>query len=175
MLYNKAHTLTELLIASTILIILFASCFGTFILTKTICYTSTAEYEIQRDVNTIMTRIIKGVKEQTDVFGLRSAKSYSIPSVSQINFVGIDNNTRSYLLNNNAITYISPMQSPQQKTIYTAPADSDSILRFWNPYAGQINNDNATVGIYLSVSRRVGDRTVSGSSSTYVNLKNMPK
>jgi hypothetical protein len=172
---NKAHTLTELLIASTIVIILFASCVGAFILTKTICYTSIAEYNLQRDVNTIMARIVKGVKEQADVFGLRSAKSYSIPAASRLDFVGTDGNTRSYLADGNAIIYISPVQSPQQNTIYVVPSDSSMILRFWNPYAGQPNNDNATVGIYLSVSQRIGDRIVSGSSSTYVNLRNIPK
>lgn len=173
--HNKAHTLTELLIASAIIIILFASCLGAFILTKSVCSSSVAEYGLQRDANTIMARIIKGVKEQTDIFGLRSAKSYSIPATTRIDFVGMDDNTRSYFVNNNSVIYASPLQSPQQNTIYTAPADSTIILRFWNPYAGQPNNDNATVGIYLSISRIVGDRTISGSSSTYVNLKNIPK
>ncbi len=172
---DKAHTLTELLIASTLAIILFASCFGAYILTKNICYASMAEYNLQRDVNTMMARIVKGIREGTESFGLRSAKAYDIPAAYEVDFVGTDNNTRTYSVNGNTIIYSSPLQSPQENTIYTAPQGSTIILRFWNPYAGQPNNDNATVGIYLSVSQGIANRIVSGSSSTYVNLRNIPK
>lgn len=175
MLNDKAHTLTEVLVASTIVIILFASSFGAFVLAQNVYYAGVAEYNLQRDTNAIMARMIRGMKEGADSFGLRSAKSYDIPAAGRIDFVGMDGNTRSYFVTDNSIIYTSPTQSPAEDTIYAPPAGASITLRFWNPYEGQPSDDSATVGIYLAVSRTVADRPISGSSSTYVNLRNIPK
>ena len=175
MLNKRAHTITELLIASVIIVTLFASCFGTFVLTKTVGASAMAEHVLQRDDNVIILRITKGLKENTEPFGLRSAQSYNIPAINQINFVGTDNATRSYILSGSSIVYTSPTQSPSQNTIYTTPANSSIILRFWNPYAGQPNDDNAALGIYISISQVIDNKPISGSASTYVNLRNIPR
>lgn len=172
MMNKRAHTMAELLVASVIVILLFASTFGAFMITKSVYYGSIVEYNLQRDVNVLTNRILRGLKEGGTAYGLRSAKSYTTPSITEIDFVGTDDNTRRVFLSNNSIIYESATQSPTQKTIYTIPANTAMVLRFWQPTG---YTDNETVGIYISLSKAVGSRTATGSLSTYVNIRNLPK
>ena len=173
---KQAHTMTELLIASAIIVFLFASVLGAFILTKSVYYDSMANYNLQRDVDTVLATIIRGTNEQTGRFGLRSAVSIPapglppIPGQNNISFVGTDNNTRRYFLNNNTIVYNSPTQTPNQRVIYTAPPNSNITLRFASASA-----DQQVVYIYIAVSQAIGNKTATGSIATNVNLRNMPK
>jgi hypothetical protein len=173
---KRAHTLTELLIAGSIAILLVASVLGAFMLIKSIYTHGMANYFLQRDVDTLMAKIVRGSKESTGTYGLRSAVSFTIPSAtpagSRIDFVGTDADTRTYFLNNNTIIYNSPTQAPNQQVIYTPPSNSTVTLLFWEP-GGYI--DHELVGIYLAVSQQVGGRNASGSITTYVNLRNVPK
>jgi len=54
--------------------------------------------------------------------------------------------------------------------IYTAPVGNTLALRFWvlagTPYA------NATLGIDVGLSQNVSGRTVSGSATTMINIRN---
>ena len=172
---NKAFTITELLVTSVIILLIYGSAIGAYLIIQGTYQGWMTEYNMQRNVNLVMLRIQRGVREDTGIFGLRSAVSYTLPVVnpaaSEIDFVGTDGNTRRYFLrNNNSIIYESPTQSPRQQTVYTVPAGSSITLQFWKP-----RSDGETVEVYLSVSKRTQNRNVSGSLLTYVNLRNMPK
>lgn len=169
---KRAFTLPEILTASVIIVILFASAIGTFVMVKAFASSSMSEQELQRDIDVIMGRIVRGMKEGTDLFGLRSAKSFTIPSIAEIDFTGTDANIRKYYLSGASIVYESPAVSPAIQTVYIAPAGATVILRFWEP-AGYM--DHETVGVYICVTKQAGGKTVSGSLSTYVNLRNIPK
>ena len=166
---KRAYTLVELLFASVIIVILFATVFGAFVVTKSIFQSSMAEYNLQRDVDLLFDRIIKGKLETGGAHGLRSAVSYTLPVTTKIDFVGADGATREYYfdVNSNSMKYNNSLTT---STIYTFPAGSTITVRFWNPYM-----DLETVGMYISFSQVVAKRTVSGSLSTYVTLRALKK
>ena len=176
---NKAFTMAEMLTASVIIVLLFASILGALVLTKSVYSNSIAKYNLQRDVDTVMQKMIRGIKEPGgSQFGLRSAVSYTIPvaipAQSKIDFVGTDTNHRNYFLNNNnnTIVYLDPTLVPNQQIIYKAPANSSITLYFSSiPAYG----DMEVVRIYLSVSQIINNRNVAGSLTTDVTLRNAPK
>jgi len=174
---KRAHTLTELLVAGTIIVFLFTAVLGAFIYTKTLYFGNIASFDLQRDVDNVLATIIRGTRESTGTYGLRSAVSIPnppglLPSPGQnsLDFVGTDDNTRRYSLINNTIVYNSPTQSPSQQTIYTPPPNSTVTLTFMSGSA-----DQQMVYIYISVVQNVANKTYTGSISTNVNLRNMPK
>lgn len=169
---NRAETFVELLIAGAIAAILFASAIGAFIFLKNVRNYSIIESNLQRDVNVAINRMVRNIKEGGAIQGLRAGRSFTIPSINRINYIGSDGVTRSYYVSGNSIIYESPLQSPAQSAVFTAPAGSAITLRFWEPasYLGR-----ETVGIYIGVTKQVLERTVSGSVSTYVNLRNVAK
>lgn len=173
---NRGFTLTEFLIAGFVAVLLFGSVWGTFVTSRSVFTTSLEAAGLQRDVNVVMQKIIRGRTEGSDLSGLRSSESFIIPVAtppgSEIDFTGTDNQQRRYFLSGKSIVYSSPVLFPSQRTIYTAPADTDITLRFWEP-AGYM--DNETVGIYVSISKQSGGKTISGSLSTYLNLRNIQK
>ncbi len=173
---DSGFTLTEILVASVVAVLLLGSVYGTFITSRTIFTTTLEAANLQRDVNVLLQKIIRGRQEGSDMSGLRRAVSFTIPVVnptgSEIDFTGTDNQSRRYFLNGKSVVYASPILFPSQRTLYTAPTDASITLRFWKPVEYV---DNETVGIYISVSRQIGGGTVSGSLSTYVNLRNTPK
>lgn len=175
---NKhAHTIAELLVASVIIILIFASSFGAFLLTKGVYRDSIESCNIQRDVNILLATMIRGIREQGGgTFGLRSAASipspglFPSPGQNTISFVGTDTNTRRFFLSNNTVIYDSPTQIPRERVIYTAPANSNIVLRFTSASA-----DQQLVYVYVSVTRQVGDKIATGSAETDINLRNIPK
>lgn len=167
--------MAELLVASVVIVILFTATLGSFVLAKSVYTDSIASYNLQRDVDTLLARIIRGKPEQGgSSYGLRSAVSYTLPAVnpsgSRIDFKGVDDLTRSYYLNNNTVVYSSPTQSPSQKVVYTPPPNSNITLGFSN-----VSMDQQVVYIYIAVSQQIGSKTVVGSIATNVNLRNAPK
>lgn len=160
------------MITSAILVILFASTIGVFLMVKSFSLSSIAEQNLQRDLDIVMNRIVRGAKEGGNLYGLRSAVSADIPVITEIDFKGADNQARKYYISNGALIYESPTASPARQTIYTPPANSTMNLRFWEA-AGYI--DHETFGIYISVTQNAVGKTVSGSLSTYVNLRNIVK
>jgi len=172
MFRQDAYTITELLISAAIIIIFFASALGVFVTGRTLCLGGIAAQGLQRDADWIMDRMVRGVKEGGARYGLRSAVSFTPPaSVTTIDFTGTDGNVREYSLVSGGIAYRSPAQTPNTRTIYTAPPNATVILRFQQP-AGHA--DNETLSIYIGITQRVSGRTVSGSATTYVNLRNIP-
>ena len=174
---NKAgYTLAEALIVSSILILVIASTIGVVIMSRLICDTGIKEISLQRDANMALERMVRGVKEPSDTFGLRNAKSFTVPAAtpagSEIDFVSSDGTTRKFLLSGSSIAYQSPTISPNSKNIYTAPENCTIMLRCWKVTAYP---DNETAGIYVALSQTVGGRLLTGSVSTYVNVRNMDK
>jgi len=169
---RKGFSITELEIASVIAILIFAAAIGAFLLVKNIQNYSGAELALERDVGTVMARLIRNIGEAADSRGLRSGRSFIIPSAGELAYTDVDGNTRRYYLSGSSIFYASPLQSPQTGTIFTAPSGTSVILRFWKPSG---YSDNETVGIYIGLVKNIGGRAVSGSVSTYVNLRNVAK
>ena len=170
MLGKKAYTLAEFMVASFIVVILFTSTLGVYVMIRAFSSSSIAEENLQRDINGVMSQIVRGMKENGGFYGLRSAVSVTSLSLAKIDYKGTDGNVREYNLSNGALIYTSPTASPKVQTIYSAPANSTITLQFW-----WASTDQETVGMYLSVTQRVADRPISGSVSTYVNLRNMQK
>jgi hypothetical protein len=168
---NRAYTIAEFMTASALLALLFASVMGAFMFTKGVSYFSIAEYNLQRDTNMIVKRIVRGMREGPTIYGLRSATSFTIPTVDgdEIQFVGTDGNTRRYYISGDSILFESPTQS---SVIYTAPENSDLELFFWEPITPP---DHQIVGIYVSVAQDIGTRNIIGSVQTVINIRNMPK
>jgi hypothetical protein len=171
---KKAFTTVEVLVSSVIIVLIFASTIGTFILVKSVSREWIAEVNVQQTCSALALKIIRGNSEEGNFVGLRSARSFTLPVVvpagSRIDYVGADGNTRSYFLNGNTIQYISPTQSPNQQAVYSAQASQAVTLTFWEP-AGI--SDHQTVGIQVSVSQ--AEPPVTGRVTTYINLRNMPK
>ena len=174
MLTKKAYTLTEVLVVCVITVILFASVIGIFVVASNLYNSGMAAQNMQRDVNGILSRIVRGTKEGGTRYGLRSAVSFTSPIVTptEIDFTGTDGKMRKYYLSSGAIVYQSPTETPNVQTIYTPPANSAVTMRFLQPTG---STDNETVTIYLAVTRQISGRTISGSLATNVNLRNMPK
>jgi hypothetical protein len=165
---KRAQTLVEMLIASVISVILFTSGLGVFVVARTFYLSSMAGQELQRDVNSIADRMVKGVVENNVRIGLRSAASISSLTIGSIDFRGPDGTLRKYYLGTGGIYYDSPMQSPNPQIIYNNPSNTTLTLWFWYPYA-----DQDVVGIYIALARTVSGRTISGSVATFVNLRNV--
>lgn len=173
MLTKRAHTLVEVLVVSVITVILFASAVGVFVVSRTMYLTGLTAQGLQRDVDWMMNRIIKGLEESGTRYGLRSASSFTIPDITEVDFTGMDGYTRKYYMaSNGTIYYEDPTQTPTTSTVYSPQSGATVVLRFWEP-SGYL--DNETVAIYLAVTKTVSGRTASGSLTTYVNLRNVSK
>lgn len=181
---NRAFTITEVLISSTILVLALTSVLGVFVMTKWLYTFSLAQANLQRDATMIAEKIIirNPIKEELGIYGLRSAKSFAIPITtptgSEIDFVGTDGLTRKYFLSGKSIIYQSPTQSPNQIAIYTAPANVAITLLFSEPitrFDGEARLDHETVMVYVAVSQNLAGKTAAGSVLTYVNLRNIQR
>ncbi len=181
---KSAHTMTEFLVASIIIVLLFISVLGAYMMIKGISFDNIANYNLQRDVDVLLATIIRGPGEQGGgMFGLRSSSAMSAtlpppatplpawPGQNTIYLTGWDDNTRRYFLNNNTVVYDSPTQNPNKRVIYTAPSNSNIILRF-----SAASVDQQVVNIYISVVQQNANRvSATGSVTTNVNLRNAPK
>ena len=95
--------------------------------------------------------------------------------------IGPPKQYRRYYVSNGSLLYYSPIGSPKTRTIYTPPPNSTLTVRFWEitgyTYHGTYYPliDHETVGIYISVTQNSNGKIVSGSSTTYVSLRNILK
>ena len=169
---RKGYTLAEILTASAVAVLILGSIVGAYLVARTAINYSLAKYELDRDVDNVLVRIVKGAKEGASAWGLRSASGITLPAVTELRYTGTDGRIRRYYLNGNSIVYDSPTQWPNLKTIYAAPAGTAVTLRFWEP-AGY--SDHETIGIYIALLRQVVGVTASSSITTYVNIRNLPK
>lgn len=179
----KAFTVVELLISSTITVILITSVFGAFVLAKQIYVSSIAQANLQRDAAIILEKIIRGEKEPGGTFRLSEAMAYNIASLSKLEFNGTDNPppqapTRWYYLNNAAtsILYHHPTAGgTREEVIYTAPQGGGIVLRFWpHPVSSPADSvyTGVVVGIDVAVSSNLFGKTIVGSATTMINIRN---
>ena len=169
---RRAHTLAEVMVASVIAVIFFMSAIGVFVMAKQSCVSGMSGQELQRDADRVINRMVRGLVEGKSRYGQRSGVSFTIPSVTELDFIGIDGNKRKYYLGAGGIVYESPTQKPNAQVIYAPPANTVITLRFWRP-AGYL--DHETVAIYIGLTKRVSGKVTTGSLTTYVNLRNLPK
>lgn len=160
------------MISSALVLILIISAFGIFILVRKTQMISINEGNFQRDASIILARIIKGTRESGGIYRLSEAASYQINSISDMTFTCADGSSRRYYLNGDStsLLYQSGNSPSYTTTVYTAPAGAVITLRFWTP-SGDVYT-NTSMGIDVAVSQPILDRTVSGSVTTLVNIRN---
>ena len=172
-LNRRGFTLTEVLIALTISVLLITAVLGAYITSSEFLFSNVAGRNVQSDANLLMNKIIKGRREPTGIFRLSEAASYNPQSVSELHFTGTDGIERWYRLgaNNASVIYHHPTANGvQDEVIYNVPQGNALTLRFWIP-AGA-NFTNIGVGIDVALSQVFRGRTVSGSVSTMINIRN---
>jgi len=170
---KKSFSLTELMVASALVIIFTSVTFGIFTLVRKEISLNITSGNLQCDADVVIGRIIKGSPEPGGIARLSEAISYQLASVSELHFVGTDRIERWYRLSpdGKSIVYHHPTASGiRDEVIYTAPAYANLTLRFWIP-AGAIYT-NIDVGIDVGLSQKIYDMTVSGSATTMVNIRN---
>ena len=160
--------------AAALVAILISSTLGAFMLVKQVSANSIAETGLQRDADMIIREIIKGRKEGTVWYRLSEAVSYSIPAISELRFTGTDDVERFYHLNSGStsVLYSHPGFTSTQEVIYTAPQGATITLRFWTP-SGSVYS-GVSVGVDVAVSRVIQGKTITGSVTTMINIRNHP-
>jgi len=178
---NSGFSLTEALVTSSIILLLFVSITVATVMIRDICSTSLAELELQRSLKNVMERIVIRGPGETANNGLRSAVGYTIPTTgltvagsapgTEIRFTDDSNNERRYYLEGQSIMYRSEtIPNPITRTVYTAPEDATLLMLFlWT------SPDQQTVRIFISVTHTVNNKSVSGDLATFVSLRNIPK
>ena len=170
---EKGFTLAELLVAVGMSAMLTGLIFVALISSRQLCTSVTADQDLQQTANVIMNKIIKGGSEPGGIFRLSEATSYTIASISELHFVGTDGIERRYFLNNTgtSLVYRHPTAAgTQDEVLYTAPTRTTLTLRFW-PLAGSTYT-NITVGIDVGLAKTVNGRSVVGSVTTMINIRN---
>ncbi len=179
-----AHTLVEVMMATAFAVILFGAVYNSYSMVKQVYVSSTASQSLQSGANLILARIIQGGTESTGIFRLSEGVSYTVVSLSRLNFVGLDGNTRSYSLNGagTQVIYSHPcgvcatsstvlgLANYIDEVIYTAPTGAAINLRFSPPtnplYTG------VYITVYVDLTQTVNGQTLSGSTSTMILLRN---
>lgn len=170
---KRGFTLVELLFATALSAVLTGLLIAAFMSSSQVCTTVTKDQDLQQTANVIMNKIIKGASESGVIYRLSEAKSYTIASISDLHFVGIDGVDRRYFLSNagNELWYTHPGGGVAgSDLIYRAPTGTTLTLRFW-PLAGAAYT-NITVGIDVGLAKAVNGRNVVGSVTTMINIRN---
>ena len=173
--HEKGFTLAEILVVVAITAMTVGVLTSAFIVYQQTAAKATVEQSLQQISNVIINKIIKGSSEPGGTFRLSEAVSYQIVTTSELHFVGTDGIERRYYLNpaGTSLLYNHPTaKGTVDEVIYTAPAGNTLALRFWvlagTPYT------NVTLGIDVGLSQNVSGRTVSGSTTTMINIRNHP-
>ena len=177
---KKGFTLSEVLVVCVLTVVVFTSVLGVFVMGKSLYVSSMAGQEAQRDAGLIMSKIIKGPEGGATRYGLRSAAGFTPPtSINSIAYTGADGNARSFYLSSGSIFYQSPTESPTTQTLYSPPANTAVTLWFWEPVTSggsPVYADHEMLSVYVAVTKTLSaGKTVSGSISTSVNVRNLPK
>ena len=165
---KKAFSLTELMITSVLLIVLFATALTGFILTKNIFAVDIAKATFQRDAEVVMNKMIEG---KGDPSGIRLSETASVTFYSdagKLTFIGTDGIPRTYSLTNNGTSLQYSEQNGLQKIMYTAPQGALIGLTF-SPVD---LNPTLCVCIYVSISQVINGKTVLGSLESSIYLRN---
>ncbi len=169
---SRAYTLTELLVCSVLVVLIFGCTLGTYVLTKRIYSDCVVSANLQRDIAVVAMKIIRGIHDDAGIYGLTAAKSYHLQSPTEIHFVGTDNFERRIFLFGAPASSIVYAGRNGNTAIYTAPANSSLSLLFMNPgiTAGILGTE--TVNFKIDVLESVLGRNASASLQTYVNVRN---
>ncbi len=170
---NKAFTLVEVMLAAAIAVFMMGIVFSFYYLGNKTYSMGISRQQLQDDADVILAKIIKGKSEPGGVFRLSEAVSYNIVGISELHFVGADGIERWFSLNNSStsIIYHHPTASGiTNETIYTAPTGATITLRFSIPFGPQYTG--VVIGIDAAVTKNVSGNAISGSASTYVNIRN---
>ena len=172
---NRAFTLVEIMIAATIAVIVIGIVLGFYSFSNQAYSMGVSRQQLQDDANIILTKIIEGKSEPGGVFRLSEAVSYNIVGISELHFVGTDSIERWFSLDNSStsIIYHHPtISSPagEDETICRVPTGSTITLRFSIPSGAQYTG--VVIGIDAAETKNVSGNTISGSASTYVNIRN---
>ena len=164
---EKGFTLMELLITVGLSALLTGAILAALTTSRQVCATVTADQDLQQTANVIMNKIIKGSAETGGTFRFSEAVSYTITSISDLNFIGTDGTTRRYFQSNNELWYNHPVGgNPTDELLYRAPAGTTLTVRFWP------ESTNITIGIDVGLSRAVNGRTATGSATTMITIRN---
>ena len=170
---NRAFTLAEVLVATVV---------ATFLIGTVVVFSNAARQaysggisgeNLQEGANIILAKIIEGGEEPGGVFRLSEATSYNLAGISELHFIGTDSVERFFCLNNasTAVIYHHPTGSgTMDQTIFTAPPGATITLRFSIPTGPQYTG--VVVGIDVALIQNFAGRTLSGSASTYVTIRN---
>ena len=172
-MHNKAFTLVEILLATTITVSMMGAVFSFYYLTNNASSTGIPRQQLQNDASVILSKIIEGKSEPGGVFRLSEMVSYNRVSISELHFTGIDGIERWILLDatSGSVIYHHPTAAgPADEIIYSAPPGVTVTLRFSTPSGAQYAG--VVVGIDVALTKNISGNTVSGSASTYVNIRN---
>jgi prepilin-type N-terminal cleavage/methylation domain-containing protein len=182
---NRAFTLVEILVAVAISVMLCGAVLGTYIMVERFYATNILGQNLQRDADILMDKIIKGKTiEPGGFFRLSEATSFLQLNINNLRFKGSHFNCGGYKLSANGVSVIhyfvagSSSQdcflfgNEQDDVIYTTPKGAALTLRFWEPVGAQYAGID--VGVDVAISQKIVGKTVSGSATTMLNIRNHP-
>jgi len=168
-----AFTLVEILIAAAIAVFMIGIVFSFYYSSNQAYSMGISRQQLQDDANVILAKVIECKSEPGGVFRLSEAVSYHIAAISELHFVGTDRIERWFRLDNSSasIIYHHPTASgTTDENIYSAPTGATITLRFSTPSGPQYTG--VVIAIDIAITKNVSGNTVSGSASTYVNIRN---
>ena len=166
---HKGFTLIELLVTVGLSVLFTGVVLAALTASRQLCTSISANQDLQQTANVVMNKIIKGSGETGGIFRLSEAVSYTRTSLSDLSFVGTDGTTRRYFLTNanTELRYSHPVNgSATNELVYKAPAGTTLTLRFWPDVT------NISLGIDVGLSKTVNGRTVTGSATTVITIRN---
>ena len=172
----KGFTLAELVVAIGLSALFTGLILAALASSRQVCTSVTADQDLQQTANVIMDKIIKGSAESGITYRLSEATTYSIVAIDELDFKDIgDSSWRAYFLTQSStgteLWYRRPIAGVAGAVlIYKAPIGTTLTLRFW-PLGGPAYT-NITVGIDVGLSKTVNGRTVTGSATTMINIRN---
>ena len=170
---NKAFTLVEIMIVLLISVITIGTVLSFFYFSNKAYSMGVSRQQLQDDANVILTKIIEGKSEPAGVFRLSEAVSYNIVGISELHFVGTDSIERWFSLDNSSasIIYHHPTAfGTTDEIIYSVSTGATITLRFSIPTGAQYSG--VVIGIDAAITKNVSGNIISGSASTYVNIRN---
>ena len=191
---NRAFTLVELLIAMAFTVVLMLGVANFYNFTKNTYNTILTQQPLQDGTNIVLSRIINGAAEPGGVvFRLSQAEHYCIGtgawcgtgnSSAELHFKNpnVDAYERWYKVDNasRSLVYHHPTAANPtgaDETIYTAPSGATLTLFFWPPTIAnpiEVNQPTQSVHAKVTLTQSISGRTVAGSTSTLIVLRNHP-
>ena len=162
--------------ALAISVLLITCVMGVYVLAKSFYTYNILGQNLQASADNALAKIIKDGPEPDGTFRLSEAVSFTQPSLSELHFTGTDGIERWITLSGDgqSIIYHRPGSGGvmEDDVLYTAPSGAILTLRFWTP-AGT-NYTGVNICIAVAVVQNIQGKSISGSASTMVNIRNHP-